>query len=480
MAGARPRVVIAGASGFIGSRLIEALRADCDIIGLTRHPKADEPGLQWRHCDLFSLLQAEQALAGADYAFYLVHSMMPMARLTQGSFQDMDLILADNFARAAAHAGIRQIVYLGGIIPPSGQLSLHLRSRLEVEHTLAAHGVPVTRIRASIIIGPRGSSFQIIEKLVRRLPVLLCPLWTRSKTQPIALDDVLQILKQVLGQPEHFAQAYDVGGPDVVSYVELMRSTARALGKRRWILPVPFISPALSRLWVSLIASAPRELVIPLIESLKDPMVAGDLRLQQALNLPGLPLQAALKQALEQQQQFRPSLPPKAIRHRGPYTQSLQFSDGIRHAAAKDVRSVQRLPLPPQRNAIWVAEKYTIWLPRFLKPWMRVEVDSARVIHFYLLGLPWPLLELSYAEARSSPDRALFYITGGLLARTDTGLRGRLEFREVPGGNCVLAAIHDFTPRLPWFIYNRSQALVHLWVMHAFGRYLHSLDVRPF
>src|SRR5690606_15038482 len=179
----------------------------------------------WRACDLYSLLQAEQALAGADYAFYLVHSMMPMASLTQGSFEDIDLILADNFARAASKAGVKQIIYLGGIIPSGTLLSRHLRSRLEVEQTLAAHGVPVTRIRASLIVGARGSSFQIVEKLVKRLPLLLCPRWTRTLTQPIALKDVLEILQYVMGKPEHFHHAYDVGGPSVLSYVEVLGET---------------------------------------------------------------------------------------------------------------------------------------------------------------------------------------------------------------------------------------------------------------
>lgn len=474
----RPKIVIAGASGFIGSQLIKQLQSDYDLIGLTRSSRQNSPGLVWRNCDLYSLLQAERGLEGADYAFYLVHSMMPMARLTQGSFEDMDLILADNFARAAKLVGIEHIVYLGGIIPPSKNLSLHLHSRLEVEKTLASHGVPVTNVRASIIIGPRGSSFQIIKKLVQRLPLLLCPRWTLSETQPIALEDALTILGRVVGQTKYYHQSMDIGGPDIVNYIDLMRMTARCMGKKRWIISIPFISQRLSRYLVAFIASAPKELISPLIESLKDPMVAQNRTVQTELNVEGMPLKEAIEKALIQHEEMTTKGKPVKI-PRQKYTRSLQVTDGFfLPESIRDVRSVQRLPLPRGKDAVWMAEKYTIWLPRFFKPWVRVTVDTERTIHFYFLGLNEPLLELSYSEERSTSDRTLFYITGGLLSSPRPGLRGRLEFREVLDSTCVLAAIHDFTPSLPWFIYNRTQALIHLWVMHSFSKYLERLDVR--
>lgn len=475
--GTRARVVIAGASGFIGQCLTEALLPDYDIIGLARAIKPSTAGLEWRVCDLFSLLQAEKALAGADYAFYLVHSMMPHARLTQGSFRDMDLILADNFARAAATAGIKQIIYLGGIIPDGKDLSEHLQSRYEVEKTLASHGVPVTNVRASLIVGPRGSSFQIIEKLVKRLPILVCPGWTRSMTQPIAVDDVITLLRSCIGNPEVYHRAFDIGGPDVLSYLTLLRLTAKAMGLRRWILSVPLEYTRLSRFWVSMITETPRELVDPLVESLRHPMVTHNRLLQDQIGQPGMPIETAINTALAYKQdlQARPEAKPQV---RTKYTQSLQLTDGLRaHEHFNDVRSVQRLPLPHGKNAVWVAEKYTIWLPRFMYPLVIVEVDTERTCYFYLKFLKKPLLVLSYSTERSTPDRTLFYVTGGLLADTRSPLRGRLEFREVLNGQYVLAAIHDFTPRLPWFIYNRTQAIAHLFVMQGFQRYLADVDV---
>lgn len=469
----RPKVAVAGASGYIGSCLIQALLPQYDVIALSRSPQADSPGVEWRYCDLFSLLQAEMGLQGADYAFYLVHSMLPSAHLSQGHFSDMDLILADNFARACQQTGVEHIVYLGGIIPEYGELSSHLRSRLEVEQTLADYRVPVTAIRASIIVGPRGSSFQIIEKLVKRLPIMLCPPWTLTLTQPIALDDVIALLVKTLGQKETYWRFFDVGGPDILSYLELMKITARVMQLKRLILPLPWMPVRLSRFWVSLIASAPHELVNPLVDSLKYPMVAHSLELQAQWGIPGMGFREAVEKAISDQAQNPPLKRPKRAR----YTESLQFADNVYPELEKVVRSVQRLPLPAGKNALWIAEKYTLWLPRFLHPFIRVDVDSQRTCRFYLRGIRAPLLVLKFSVERSNLHRTLFYITGGLLASRKTRLRGRLEFREVLGKRYVIAAIHDFSPSLPWFIYNWTQALMHLWVMHGFRRYLRKLDV---
>jgi uncharacterized protein YbjT (DUF2867 family) len=169
-------VVIAGATGFIGKALAKELAGEYRVIGLTRRqPSKDCPDIEWRHCDLFSLFECEQALAGAEAAFYLVHSMLPSARLTQGNFQDMDLISADNFARAAAQVGIGHIIYLGGLIPEGADISRHIQSRREVEQTLGAHGVPVTTLRAGIVIGLRGSSYGMFRSVLERAPLVFCP-----------------------------------------------------------------------------------------------------------------------------------------------------------------------------------------------------------------------------------------------------------------------------------------------------------------
>jgi uncharacterized protein YbjT (DUF2867 family) len=462
----RPRVVIAGASGFVGRALSARLAERFDVVALSRSPAApDERGVRWQRCDLFSLRETEAALAGADYAVYLVHSMMPSARLTQGSFADFDLLLADNFARAAERAGIRQIVYLGGLAAAGGRLSQHLESRLEVERTLASRGTPLTAVRAGLVVGAGGSSFQIMVRLVRRLPVMICPRWTATLTQPIALADVVEVLVRAVGDASLAGAVLEVGGPDVLSYREMMRRTAALLGKGARMFSLPFFTPGLSRLWVTLVTQTPRALVAPLVQSLRHPMVAERDDLAKLLGRPGLGFDAALRRALAEE-----AASPAAKRE----AQLLDLArDRRRLRAGRTVRSIQRLPLPPGRDAAWVAREYALWLPRLLWPWIGVDVDESGSCRFVARPSGRLLLALRLERERSAPDRQLFAIAAGaLVGARANGEPGRLEFREVSGGCCVLAAIHDYSPSLPWPVYAATQALVHLWVMRRFRRHL--------
>jgi len=218
---------------------------------------------------------------------------------------------------------------------------------------------------------------------------------------------------------------------------------------------VPVSARRLSRAWVSLVTGAPKALVAPLIESLGHDMVCRDRRLQDAAGMPGLPFREAARTTL-----------------------AAETAKGEPHAYRRaprvkltGVRSVQRIPLPLEGDAEWAAHEYMRWLPR--GAWwagLRVEVDAARRATFSLLGTRRPLLELTFASDRSASDRQLFYVTGGLLAAPSA--RGRLEMRETPDREHLLTAIHDFAPRLPWFIYRWTQALVHRWVMNRFGAHL--------
>ncbi|MEM9555798.1 MAG: NAD-dependent epimerase/dehydratase family protein [Acidobacteriota bacterium] len=477
----RPTVAIAGATGFVGTALRHALADSYRFIGLTRSPtraeRADDPTVaEWRRCDLFSLRDVTRALDCVDYAIYLVHSMLPSARLTQGDFADFDLLLADNFARAAERCGVRQIVYLGGLIPDGDdqtrlgsskyRLSKHLASRLEVEETLGCCGVPLTALRAGLVVGPGGSSLRILLRLVRRLPVMALPRWTRTETQPIALADIVRAVELCLGDPSTYGRHFDLGGPDVMTYRSMMQRTAELMDVRRPMLDVPFVSPGLSKAWVILFSGSSRALVGPLVDSLRHEMVAQPNPLLERLLPDAVSFDAALATSLE----GRVGLPnPRS---------SLRKSDDRRIRRERRVRSVQRLPLPPGRDAAWARRRYARWLPRFVFPFLRATVgpahgvDDART-RFYLRILPWPLLELTLAPDESTPDRQILYITGGLLARTTDDERpGRLEFRVVDGGNSLIAAIHDFSPTLPWFLYSSTQALVHLFVMKSFGRHL--------
>lgn len=453
-------VAISGARGFVGGRLAEVLADKARVIGLSRGKSvaAHGPIAEWRQCDLFSYEDAYAALEGVDVAYFLVHAMMPAARLTQARFEDLDALSADNFARAARARGVRQIVYLGGLLPGSGKLSRHLESRREVERVLSAHGVPVTVLRAGLVVGAGGSSFEILTRLVERLPLMICPAWMRMRTQPIDREDVVALLAFCAGREQTLGRTYDIGGPDVLTYQQMVELTAEALGKRRKMLPVALFSTGLSCLWVSLITGAPMPLVRPLVDSLNHETVARDRTLQALAGISGKSFAKSLTEALATTRAGASK--PRAF-------------VGERGRGVSDARSVQRLPLPRAFDAERVAREYESWLVDFL-PVLRARRTGEHVVTFYLAPLAfWPLLVLAYSPSASGPERALMYVAGGALARPHD--RGRLEFTQVPERLEVLAAVHDFHPRLPWWLYVLTQAKVHRAVMWAYARHLQKL-----
>ncbi|MEM9188358.1 MAG: NAD(P)H-binding protein [Myxococcota bacterium] len=465
------RIAMAGASGFVGTALRRALGDRHRIVSLTRSPNAaamgeGQPNEEWRHCDLFSLPSVTDAMEGAEVGIYLVHSMLPSSRLSQGSFEDFDLILADNFARAAKRHGVRQILYVGGLIPPDQNLSKHLRSRLEVEETLGSTGVPVTSLRAALIAGPGGSSLEMLVKLVGRLPMMLLPRWTQSRTQPIALRDVVRAVEVCLDNPKSFDQVFDIGGPDVMTYRDMIQKTAMAIGRRRRLINVPMIPTWISRGWVAMITGASSALTGPLIESLRHNMTVDENPLQRYLASELQPFDQALRDSLTDGGTMKPNPRDK-----------LRLSDDRVIRRVSVARSVQRLTLPARHRAAWVAQEYMRWLPRFVWPFLRVRIHG-EVVHFEVNVLGLRLLELTYDPADSDDGRQTFTVSGGLLARPRVRPFGRLEFREVLDRRHVMSAVHDFSPRLPWYVYNATQAIAHLLVMWGFGRHLARVALR--
>lgn len=450
---ATPSIIIAGASGYIGRALIPKLLEkypQARITALSRSAQtSDDERVIWRACDLFSLKSIEQVVPQkVDLAFYLVHSMGPTAHLDQGTFADYDLLLADNFARAMQKAHIQQLIYLGGLIPDTKSLSLHLKSRLEVEETFAQYGLPTTVFRAGLILGAAGSSFQILLKLVKRLPVMICPKWTQSLTTPVDLNTVLDSMTLASLSKVHMGRTYDLAGCQPLSYVEMMQETARRLGLKRYFITVPFFTPTLSRLWVRLITNTPKDLVYPLIESLEHPMVARSSHSFSA--------ESSKRKYFE--------LLESALLKTRPGRSFFSFS-----FQSKTVRSVQRFLLPKGKDAEWVKNEYLNWLPKVLSIFIKVKLDGA-VTAYSLRFFNIKLLELRLNVERSNNDRQLLYISDGLLV---LGERiGRLEFRVVLNRRFVLVAIHDYNPSLPWFIYKYTQAWVHLMVMRAFEKHL--------
>lgn len=465
-----PRVVIAGASGFVGMDLIRRLSQTHQIIALTRSqqastklPEHKNPGIYWMQCNLFSLRQTEAALVQSDFAFFLVHSMMPAARLTQGHYDDLDLMIADNFSRAAAVAGTKRIVYLGGIQPQSGFISEHLRSRLEVEDVLRSRDANMVALRAGLILGPGGSSSLILVRLVKRLPVLICPPWTSKLSSPVALRDAVSALVACLDLDKIKPAAYDIDGPELISYLELMIRAADEMNVRRVFLKFPLFSTTLSRLWVSLITGNSRELVAPLIQSLLNDMHPGKTAPVFPWGSVRVPLMSALHQA---------EMPRMRI----------EIANGtvapIANSPSHDsVVSIQRLSLPKNWTSLDVAKEYAQWLPKVLRPFLRLDVSSdGTLLHFKFIGLRRPLLELQFVESRSDSQRTLLLVVGGLLSSTKSSPLSRLEFRVIPHQQVVLAAVLDFTPALPWALYASTQAQAHKLIMSLFGRRLRKIS----
>ncbi len=447
---ARPTVVVAGASGFVGQALARALAARYVVVGLSRHPRAARPGSgisAWRPVDLVSRSEAEQALKGARFAVFLVHSRGPSVGLPVSDFEDLELLAADNFARAAASAGVEQIVSLRGLgdeTAPGGR-------RLDVERVLGAHGVPVTTLRAAPIVGKGGATFEITSRLLDRLPLLLLPAWTRTPTQPIALDDVVREMVDVLGRREAYRKTYDIGGPEVMTYRAMLERTAAVKGRTLHAWDVSVAAPRLSAALLSIVTGAPRARAAAMVASLRASTVAKRGRLLDAAKNRRTAFDDAVSTALLPGRRRGASFP------------------GSRPSEHFDVRALQRVALPEGADARWLAAKLAAWLPRQRWPFVTVKTDGGSVLRVVLDRGGVELLRFERVERDDEATRVVFRLSGGLLWRRG-GRRPRLEIRAFPGEGVALVSLHDFSPRLPWALYLAVQLLVDRGVMRAFAR----------
>jgi uncharacterized protein YbjT (DUF2867 family) len=477
-----PVIAVAGASGFVGRHLLEPLSHTHHVRAISRKVReVSQPvdstdfaqgTISWHKADLFSVNETAEALSGASQAIYLVHSMMPHARLVQGRFDDLDLLIADNFARACHRVGVRRIIYLGGLLPSAdSKLSAHLRSRFEVESVLAAYGAEVVTVRAGLIIGPGGSSWTMMERLIKRLPVMICPSWTQTVSQPISLSDIVQVLTMIVQKKQLQAGAWEVGGREQMSWLAMMQRVARILGRTRLFLPVPFFSPGLSRLWVSLLTGHPKELVAPLVQSLSCSMTVQGPNLVDELGIEPQSFDDSVRAAMGASRE------PRGVARPASAAASLITSlQAVPLASRALAWSVQRWSFEESalrgRTMAWVASEYARFVTRFLFPLVHVEIkvrgEAVPELRFWLKILVGKILLLRLYPESALDDRAVFRVSGGVLARP---AGGKLEFRAV-GRSQIMAVVSNFEPALPWWIYRWTQATAHLWIMKNFGRHL--------
>ena len=275
------RILVSGASGFIGRRLVKKLLAspsitNCSIRCMTRDAHSlsgyfqnDKDNLEFVQADVQNYPELVKALTGVDIAFYLIHSMEGSSKKWK-KFAERDRVAAENFAKAVNEACVSRVIYLGGLTyAPEQELSKHMRSRMEVGEILKKSNAAVTIFRAAVILGQGGSSFQMLQYLVERLPLMVCPKWVLTKCQPIAVDDVVEYLVGSIGTNETKSKTFDIGGPEILTYLDMMLQYGKILGKSIRIIIIPFLTPRLSSYWVDLITPVEASLARPLIDSLR-------------------------------------------------------------------------------------------------------------------------------------------------------------------------------------------------------------------
>ncbi|MFB6098733.1 MAG: NAD(P)H-binding protein, partial [Salinibacter sp.] len=300
------RVLVTGATGYVGGRLVPCLLQEGYTVRcFVRDPERlrAQPWSDAVEVAVGDALEADTvgpAMEGVEAVYYLIHSLGS----GEDAFEDQDRTAATNVRRAAEEAGVKRIVYLGGMRPKGERQSTHLRSRIETGKVLRAGGVPVTEFRAAQIVGSGSLSFELVRYLTERVPLLICPRWVQTPTQPIAVRNVLEYLVAALEQPDSAGEIIEIGGADVLTYAEMFRIYAAVRGLRRWIVNVPFLTPRLSSHWVGFVTPISNSIARPLIEGLDNEVVVDDPSRARRLfpDIDPLPFEAALRLALRRTQ----------------------------------------------------------------------------------------------------------------------------------------------------------------------------------
>jgi len=309
----RNTILVTGASGFIGSRVVKRLLADtattnCTIRCMTRNTDSlssyfqeSNHRLEIVNADVQNYSDLLKVMSGVDVAFYLIHSMEGSSKEWK-KFAERDRFAAENFARAVTSSGVRRVIYLGGLTyGKEEELSEHMRSRREVGEILKKSNADVTIFRAAIILGQGGGSFQMLQYLVERLPLMICPKWVLTKSQPIAVEDVVEYLVRSIGSNETKGKTFDIGGPEVLTYMDMMNRYAAILKKSVRIIIIPFLTPRLSSYWVDLITPVKASLARPLIDSLRHEAIVKENSIANTIPLELKTFENSIKTAMSEQ-----------------------------------------------------------------------------------------------------------------------------------------------------------------------------------
>lgn len=301
------KILLTGATGFVGGRLLHALTGHgMEVRCLVRSPERlrerlfPEEEVEIVTGDLLKPETLDTVLDGIEVAYYMVHSMGGRTIGENKVFAERDRIAAENFIRAADKAGVSRLIYLGGLGETGDQLSKHLASRQEVAEILSSGGAQTTELRAPNIMGAGGAPFEMLRSLVERLPVMVCPRWIETRAQPIDIRDMVHYLIGCLREPATTGLSLDVGGPEILSYRDMMEIYARVRGLKRLIITVPVLTPRLSTYWVNMVTPVPSGIVNPLVEGLKNEVICRDNRIQELIPIELTSFEQSICNALQE------------------------------------------------------------------------------------------------------------------------------------------------------------------------------------
>ena len=299
-------ILVTGATGFIGKKLLERLaKTGYKVTAMSRSSYPDSKNVRFVTADAFDMDSLCNAVKGVETVFYLLHSMEGSKKEWE-EFANREKLQARNFLKASEDAGVKRIIYLGGLVTESLNLSKHMKSRHEVGKILASGNIPVTELRASVIVGAEGGSYAMLRYLVERLPLMVCPKWVKSTTQPIAVDNVVDYLVGVMKNPITAGKTLEIGGPDKMTYEQMMRLYSSIINRNLNIIQIPFLTPRLSSYWIDLVTPVKASLARPLVDSLVHDSYVKDNTIQELVPVNLKHMTEAIKDARDEAIAFKP------------------------------------------------------------------------------------------------------------------------------------------------------------------------------